>query len=338
MVYYLGTQRLIELTTTVSLEYILLGIIQSMEEDFLNWQHFSLVPRHATFGEHGVIELMVVNNQKDYAFKYVNGHPNNTQQQLLSVTGFGVLSQMENGYPTFISEMTLLTAMRTAATSALAAKYLAPNTNTMALIGTGAQSEFQAHAFRALLGIDTLFIYDLDHQAMEKFIHNLEPQGFKIHPVNGIEAAIAHAPIITTCTTHQGSKGIIEPHFLKPGQHYNAIGGDSPKKIELVASALDKADIFVEFYDQSAIEGEIKHCLQHPSITELWQVIQKKRPGRIHDQQITIFDSVGFALEDYSTLRYIYQLAKTHDCLDHLDLIPDPIDDPKNLYQLLHPA
>ena len=112
MVYYLGTQRLIELTTTVSLEYILLGIIQSMEEDFLNWQHFSLVPRHATFGEHGVIELMVVNNQKDYAFKYVNGHPNNTQQQLLSVTGFGVLSQMENGYPTFISEMTLLTAMQ----------------------------------------------------------------------------------------------------------------------------------------------------------------------------------------------------------------------------------
>ena len=69
-----------------------------MEEDFLNWQHFSLVPRRATFGEHGVIELMVVNNQKDYAFKYVNGHPNNTQQQLLSVTGFGVLSQMENGY------------------------------------------------------------------------------------------------------------------------------------------------------------------------------------------------------------------------------------------------
>lgn len=87
-----------------------------------------------------------------------------------------MLADVDNGYPTFISEMTLLTALRTAATSAMVAKKLArPNSRTMAMIGAGSQSEFQALGFRAAMGIEDLVIFDTDPEAMEKFRRNMEP-------------------------------------------------------------------------------------------------------------------------------------------------------------------
>ena len=95
----------------------------------------------------GVIELMPICDDEYYAFKYVNGHPYNPQSNKLTVVAVGMLSQVKDGYPLMISEMTLLTALRTAGTSALAARYLAkPNSKVMAMIGTGSQSEFQVIA------------------------------------------------------------------------------------------------------------------------------------------------------------------------------------------------
>ena len=89
-----------------------------------------------------------------FSCKYVNGHPKNTFKELQTVAAFGILSDVDSGYPVMISEMCLLTALRTAATSALVATYLAPkNSTTLTLIGNGAQSEFQALAFKAVLGI-----------------------------------------------------------------------------------------------------------------------------------------------------------------------------------------
>jgi ornithine cyclodeaminase len=101
-----------------------------------------------------------------YGFKYVNGHPANMARGFQTVTAFGVLAKVVNGYPVLVSEMTILTALRTAATSALAAKYLAPKgASVMGMIGNGAQCEFQALAFQEIIGITTVRLYDIDPQA-----------------------------------------------------------------------------------------------------------------------------------------------------------------------------
>ncbi len=124
-------------------------LIDSIEEDYKAWDEFEKMPRVATHVDGGVIELMPVSNKSQYSFKYVNGHPKNPKKSnKLTVMATGQLSLVETGEPLMFCEMTLLTAFRTAATSALAAKYLAKkDSKVLCLIGTGAQSEFQYLAF-----------------------------------------------------------------------------------------------------------------------------------------------------------------------------------------------
>ena len=157
MVAFVDVENTARWARTVGFETIAIGLVSYLEDDFRRWEQFDKCPRIASHSTFGVIELMPTSDHETYGFKYVNGHPINTKTGLQTVTAFGVLADVASGYPTFLSEMTLLTAMRTAATSAMAAKYLArPDAETMALIGTGAQSEFQSLAFRSVLGINRL--------------------------------------------------------------------------------------------------------------------------------------------------------------------------------------
>src|SRR5699024_2201660 len=120
---------------------------------------------------------------------------------LQTVTAFGVLADMDNGYPFFFAEMTLLTAVRTAAQSALAARELArAGARVHALLGAGSQAEFQALAFRAVLGIDQLQVFDVDETAVEKVRRNLEPLGFSVQLAESVDEAVEGADVITTCT------------------------------------------------------------------------------------------------------------------------------------------
>jgi len=157
------------------------GIANCIEEDFGRWEAFQKSPRSAAHYETGVIELMPASNDELYGFKYVNGHPINTTRGLQTVAAFGMLSRVDTGYPILLSEMTVLTALRTAATSAVAAKNLAPKAaSTMAMIGNGAQCEFQAIAFKELLSVKELRLFDIDPAATKKAVQNLSRLGFDI--------------------------------------------------------------------------------------------------------------------------------------------------------------
>src|SRR5262249_20312507 len=154
---------------TIGVETLLCELAAYIEADFKRWALFDKRPRIASHSSDGVIELMPTSDGSVYAFKYVNGHPKNTRAGLQTVTAFGVLSDVASGYPLLLSEMTILTALRTAATSALAARYLAPSSaRTMAIIGNGAQSEFQALAFKALMGVTNVRLYDIDPAATDR--------------------------------------------------------------------------------------------------------------------------------------------------------------------------
>ena len=149
-------------------------LADALHEDFLRWPEFDKSARVASHSERGVIELMPVADARRHAFKYVNGHPSNTSRGLCTVMAFGALADVDTGYPLLLSELTLATALRTAATSLMAARALArPGARRMALIGNGAQSEFQALAFHAHLGIEEIAVFDLDPAASDKLARNL---------------------------------------------------------------------------------------------------------------------------------------------------------------------
>ncbi|MBF0890752.1 ornithine cyclodeaminase [Gluconobacter sp. LMG 1744] len=336
MVQYVGVENLIQLIRSVGVETFLTELATYVEEDFRRWPEFDKTPRVASHSRDGVIELMPTADDALYSFKYVNGHPRNTRKGLQTVTAFGVLSDVQSGYPLMLSEMTLLTALRTAATSAVAARCLArPNSRVMAIIGLGAQSEFQATAFKALCGITHLRVYDVESAATEKFCRNMQTSGLDIIVANSSQDAVSSADIITTVTADKLKATILSDNMIGAGVHINAVGGDCPGKTELQAALLNRGRVFVEYPEQTRIEGEIQQMPQDFPVTELWQVMTGDVQGRRSEQDITIFDSVGFATEDFSALRYLRDKILGTDFYTEIDLVAEP-EDPRNLFGLLN--
>ncbi|QPK80132.1 ornithine cyclodeaminase [Corynebacterium lizhenjunii] len=316
-------------------ENIMVGMVDYLERDYKRWEKFDKIPRVASHTPFGVIELMPTSDGEEYSFKYVNGHPSNPARGFQTVTAFGVLADVDNGYPTFQAEMTLLTALRTAATSAMVAKHLARQDSTrMAMIGAGSQAEFQALAFRGVLGIDHITIYDIDPQAIEKFKRNLEPLGFSITACSSTDEAVIGADIITTCTADKAQNQILATRHVAPGVHLNAVGGDCPGKTELEEGILDISKVFVEFPEQTRIEGEIQQKPADFPVVEFWKVLTGAESGRDNPEQITLFDDVGFAINDFSALRYLRDSVKGTELEVDIDLIADP-EDPKDLFSLV---
>jgi ornithine cyclodeaminase len=338
MVDYIGTARLRELVSRKGPGRFIEELAGEIEADYLRWNEFEKSARLASHSPDGVIELMPTSDGKLYSFKYVNGHPKNTAQGLLTVTAFGVLADVATGYPLLLSEMTFVTALRTAAISALAACRLArPARRVMAIIGNGAQSEFQAIAFHQMAGVRELRLYDTDPQATAKLIRNLTR--LQMHDLTVIRCAstaeaVRGADMVTTVTADKRNAIILTPDMIGPGMHINAVGGDCPGKTELHPDILRAPDvrIVVEFEPQARIEGEIQQLRGGGQVTELAEVLRAQRPVRSSEREVSIFDSVGFALSDFSALRYLHRLnAEQPDGGQRIDLIPEP-DDPKDLY------
>lgn len=319
----------------LGVETVLEGIAGYIEQDFRRWERFDKTARIASHSHAGVIELMPTSDGTTYAFKYVNGHPSNMRDGLQTVTAFGVLSDVLTGYPVLMSEMTILTALRTAAMSAVAAKYLAPKHATcMTIIGNGAQSEFQALAFQKLLGINTLRLYDIDPVATAKCATNLAGMGFTIVRCRSAQEAVEGADIITTVTADKQYATILTDNMVGAGVHINAVGGDCPGKTELHRDILLRSEIFVEYPPQTRIEGEIQQLAPDHPVTELWQVMTGTQAGRTSASQVTLFDSVGFAIEDFSALRYMRDQLRGTGQYQNLDMIADP-DEPRDLYGMI---
>lgn len=338
LVPFVSVDHMMQLIHHVGLEEMILGIASEIEADFKRWESFDKTPRVPAHSPHGVIELMPTSDGEAYGFKYVNGHPKNTSEGLQTVTAFGLLADVYTGYPTLLTEMTILTALRTAATSALVGKYLMPKgSKVMAMIGNGAQSEFQCLAFKAMCGIETVRLYDTDPAATAKCAANLAGKGLTVVTCKSGEEAIEGADIITTCTADKKNATILTDNMVGPGVHINAIGGDCPGKTELHADILRRSDIFVEYPEQTRIEGEIQALEDDHPVIEMWQVMTGRVAGRRDDRQITLFDSVGFAIEDFSALRFIKRAIEDTEYFEPLDMLADP-DDPRDLFGMVQRA
>ena len=338
MVDFIGIERVRELVNRTGAARFIEELAGEIEADYLRWREFEKSARHATHSPVGVIELMPACDGQLYAFKYVNGHPRNTSVGLLTVTAFGVLSDVETGYPLLLSELTLTTALRTAATSALAARRMArADSRVMALIGNGSQSEFQAIAFHHMLGIQEVRLFDTDPAATQKLERNLlalRLHGLRVIRCASTAAAVQGADIVTTVTADKRNAVILAPHMIVPGVHLNAVGGDCPGKTELHPDVLrmPNLDVFVEYEPQSRVEGEIQQMDANFPVTEFADLVRGVKPGRRDASRVTLFDSVGFALEDYSALRFLHSLIHAEQgAARQIDLVPE-LENPKDLF------
>lgn len=335
---FISVENMMKLVHHFGLETILVELTEAIESDYRRWPQFDKSSRIASHSQEGVIELMPTSDGEIFSFKYVNGHPSNVARGFQTVTAFGVLARVDTGYPLLLSEMTLLTALRTAATSAMAARRLAPSgARVMAMIGNGAQAEFQAVAMKAVIGIQEIRLFDVDRAAIQKVLQNLAGSGLNIVPCSTSEEAIEGADVVTTCTADKAYATILTDNMVGAGVHINAIGGDCPGKTELHRDILVRARTFVEFEPQTRIEGEIQQMGADYPVTEFWQVLTGEAVGRQEASDITLFDSVGFAIEDFSALCYVRRKLEGTEFFQQIDILADP-DDPRDLYGMLQRA
>lgn len=335
---FVSVENMMRVVHHFGIEKILVELTDAIEADYRRWDLFEKIPRLASHSRDGVIELMPTSDGEAFSFKYVNGHPSNTAKGFQTVAAFGLLARVDTGYPLMLTEMTLLTALRTAATSAMVARHLAPgNAKVMAMIGNGAQAEFQALAMKAVVGIEEVRLYDIDASATAKAARNLGDSGLRVVSCTSAQDAIEGAQIITTCTADKAYATILTDNMIGSGVHINAIGGDCPGKTELHKDILSRAVTFVEFEPQTRIEGEIQQMDASYPVTEFWRVLSGDAEGRGDARQITLFDSVGFATEDFSALRYIYSKLQGTDFFQQIDILADP-DDPRDLFGMLQRA
>lgn len=341
---------LVRIIRAHGLENFLKDLIARLRIDFGRWEEFNKMPRPAMYVQNGVLEWMPVCDGEYYTGKYVNCHPKNPEAGLMTVVAVGLLSRVDTGYPLMFSEMTLLTALRTAATAALATDLMArKNSKVLCIIGTGAQSEFLTKALCLVRSIKEVRYFDIDPLAMDKFLDNFLlgknlgfPGTIKFVRCASAQEAVQGADIITTCTAFKGYAEVVKNAWIVPGTHINGIGGDAPGKTELDFEIVRRSRIVVEYFTQSRIEGEIQLFslgemrlkLDTDELHELHELVTGKKKGRENEDEITLFDSVGIALQDFTALLFIYELAQKYGIREEMDLIP-VLKDPKNLIPLL---
>ena len=329
-----------ELLRRRGLEGFLKDLNGVLREDFAAWQSFKKSPRVAHHVEEGVVELMPISNGSLFAFKYVNGHPGNTKKGKLCVCAYGALSRMDDGYPILLSEMTMLTALRTAATAALAAEYLArPNSSSLGIIGNGAQSECLVLAHCGVLpALKRVLYYDIDSRAMRRFEKNMGKRNLELVAARSAREVAECSDVLLTATAAKAQAKVVEDAWVGEGTHIGGVGGDCPGKTELDAGILERAKVVVEYLPQSSVEGEIqiwdKKQQEAKVYGQLWELVVGKKAGRESEEEVTLFDAVGFALEDLSVLRLCKGLADEYGLGRDLDLVPS-LEDPRALFDLM---
>jgi len=254
--------------------------------------------------------------------KWVNVHPGNRQKGLPTVMAVMIYNDPQTGYPLAVMDATAITASRTGAAAALAAKYLArPESKSLGIIGAGGQAYTQIEAHAALFKIEEVRVFDLSPAAVEALVKNL-PQ-YPLRSCSLKEAAAAD--IVCTLTTARTP--FLKKEWLKPGAHINAVGADAAGKQELETSVLKAAMLVVDDIVQAKKAGEINVPVSRGeySLDEVYatlgEIVGGKKRGRTDDKAITIFDSTGIAIEDLAVAKLVYEKAKSTGGYQSIDFI-----------------
>lgn len=254
--------------------------------------------------------------------KWVNVHPQNPARGLPTVMAVIIYSDPDTGYPLAVMDGTLITAFRTGATAAIAAKYLARrDSHTLGIIGAGRQAYTQITAHAELFDLKLIKVYDLSQTAVENLINH-----FPGYTIKSSSAAEATASDIL-CTVTPARAPVVKKEWVRSGTHINAIGADAAGKEELEPDVLNGATVVVDDIRQASASGEINVPIARGLFSTkqvqatLSDIIAGKKPGRTSERDITIFDSTGIAIEDVAVAKLVYQKARAEGAYTSIDIV-----------------
>jgi alanine dehydrogenase len=254
--------------------------------------------------------------------KIVNSHPENPKNFCLpTVSATILLLDPRNGSLLSIMGGNNITAIRTAAAGGIAAKYLARrNSKTASFIGTGVQAKAQLLALLAVFPeLEEIRACDLSIDAAESFAAYAESEAAqsRILVVENETAAVKEADIVVTTTPSK--KPLVFESMVSEGTHFNCIGADAPLKEELDPAILKKAKVVVDDWEQASHSGEInvpfsKGVLSKKDVwAELGDIVAGTKAGRVSNEEITVFDSTGLAIQDAATVELVYKKATSRE-------------------------
>jgi len=250
--------------------------------------------------------------------KILTWYKNNPQRHgIPALTGVIVLNDINDGRTLAIVDGASVTAIRTGAAGAIAAKHLARNdSENIAVIGAGTQGRNQVIALREIIKVKRVKVYDAVAQASVNYVRDMTDQyGLDVEQVDSPSEAVRDADVIITAT--QSTRAIVMNDWVKEGVHINAIGADAPGKQELDPSILRRADkVVVDSITQCVERGEIQTAIKlgilkrEDIYAELSDIVLGRKPGRTDPREITVFDATGMAVQDITTAYTIHKLAK----------------------------
>ncbi len=280
----------------------------------------TIIPKRSGFNyknpESGLVEWMPLHGKGEKVIiKVVGYHPNNPDKYNLP-TILSTLSAYDTatGHLLGLMDGVLLTALRTGAASAIASTLLAkPDSTTLGLIGCGAQSVTQLHALSCKFDFDRVLIYDVDNAALSSFEDRCAALQLNVEVVPAsIEEIVAAADILCTATSVEAGKGpLFSGLRTKSWLHVNAVGADFPGKVELPLNLLENSFVCPDFREQAIVEGECQQ-LDHSKIgPDLVEVVQNLEAYAHAQNQCTVFDSTGWALEDQVVMELFLEYASS---------------------------
>lgn len=256
---------------------------------------------------------------KTYFVAKVNANfPHNMERfGLPLIQGLIVLADGENGYPLALMDSIEITIMRTGAATAVATNYLSrPDARVITICGTGNQGRVSLRAISKVRKIERAFAYDNDEAQAERFADELSNElGIQVEPVNDLMNAVRRSDICVTCTPSKHF--FLKKEYVAPGTFIAAVGADNEDKQELEPALMQGNKLVVDSLEQCAAIGDLHHALADGIITradvhaELGDVIAGKKPGRITEEEIIIFDSTGLAVQDVIAAATVYERAVT---------------------------
>lgn len=251
-----------------------------------------------------------------YAAKVNGNFPANPERfGLPTIQGVVILFDAERGRPLAVMDSMELTALRTAAATGVAARYLArPDSRVATICGCGIQGRVQLRALAQVLRIEKVFAFDSDGDRAECFAREMAGElGLEAEAVADLRKATGESDICVTCTPSRSP--ILMCGDVRPGAFVAGVGADNPKKQELDPWLMASGRIVVDILEQCAAIGDLHHALEAGAVTkgdvyaEMGEIIVGRKPGRTSEEEVIIFDSTGTALQDVAAAAVVYEGA-----------------------------
>ena len=254
---------------------------------------------------------------RSYFAAKVNGNfpENGTHFGLPTIQGIIVLCDAETGSPLAVMDSRDITSLRTAAATAVAARYLARrDSRTITICGCGKQGRIQLEALSRILPLETVFAHDKSGEQAAQYAHELAAElKIKVTPAPDLAAAVRQSDVCVTCTTSR--RPLLCASDVRPGTFVAAVGADNPQKQELHPGLMASSKVVCDILEQCAVMGDLHHALDAGVVSrgdvhaELGEIVAGNKPGRDSQEEITIFDSTGMALQDVAAAAILYEKA-----------------------------